>query len=338
MKLATIETVEEVNYHPDADLLDVVKVKGYQCIVSRDSMHVGKTVVFIQPDSVLPKEPHFELFNKRASRVRAAKLRGVWSFGIAMNIDTFPPQLARALQDRADRDEIGADVADLLGIIKYEAPQPQCLDARGNLPNGLPKTDEERFQNLEKDLRYGETVDVTLKIDGQSATFFCFKQPDGSWNTGVCSRSLTMKEDKENNYTRVEKKYNILATLREFCVTNDVSLALRGEVYGGGVQGFSKNPHSKLPLDLMLYNTWNHDKRCYESPVSQYNYKLLGALFGIPVVPVIEEATILTKALIERYSVGITKIAGKPFEGVVVKYHTNGDSFKIINLDYDTNK
>jgi hypothetical protein len=39
---------------------------------------------------------------------------------------------------------IGKDISERIGVTKYEAPQPQQLDAKGPLPFGLGKTDEER--------------------------------------------------------------------------------------------------------------------------------------------------------------------------------------------------
>jgi hypothetical protein len=59
---------------------------------------------------------------------------------------------------------------------------------------------------LINELPYGQSVDVTLKIDGQSATYYCKRVLDGKWESGVCSRSLTIKPDVENNYTRIAKK------------------------------------------------------------------------------------------------------------------------------------
>jgi hypothetical protein len=45
----------------------------------------------------------------------------------------------------------------------------------------------------------GEVVDVTLKVDGQSATYYCHKnRQTGEWHTGICSRSLEMKPECNN--------------------------------------------------------------------------------------------------------------------------------------------
>jgi RNA ligase (TIGR02306 family) len=156
MKLASIELISEVNPHPNADKLDLAKVLGYTCIVEKGKFTSGDAVVFIQPDTVLPNEPWAEMFKKRSSRVRAMKLRGVWSLGIVMPISTWFSE---------NIPNVGDEVSDLIGVTKYEAPQPQQLDAKGPLPFGLSRTDEERWQNI-LDLPFGEVVTITTKVDG----------------------------------------------------------------------------------------------------------------------------------------------------------------------------
>lgn len=229
----------------------------------------------------------------------------------------------------------GIEVSHLIGVTKYEAPAPQALDAKGPLPFGLGKTDEERFQNI-LDLPFGEEVMVTLKVDGQSATYYCHKdRQTGEWTTGICSRSLEMKPECSNNYTRINAKHNILDKLLEYCQSHDVSLALRGEIYGSGIQAHAANPHSKLPLNFAAFNVYNFDTFSYENYESKHYYEDVCKEIGVPTVPNIGGQT-LTQDLIKWYAEDISEIDGKPFEGVVIK-HKSG-SFKVINLCYDSNK
>jgi len=333
MKLATIELIQSIVAHPNADKLDLATVSGYTCIVSRDQYTVGEAVVLIQPDTLLPEARWSELFRARSSRVRAMKLRGEWSFGIIMPFSTFfdGMQPVNALAP-------GSEVSHMIGVTKYEQPQPQSLDAAGYLPTSMPKTDEERYQNLSDSLPYGQLVDVTLKIDGQSATYFCIRDAniEGGWRTGICSRSLEIKSDSTNNYTINERKYNILENLKSYCMLNNVSLALRGEVYGKGIQAFDSNPHSKLPLNFAAFSVWNHDTLSYEGPDDPHYYMKVATIVGVPTVPVIEQQVVLVPELIEKYARGIDKIDGMRFEGVVIKYGKT--SFKVINLSYDERK
>ena len=82
MKLASIEVIKEVKTHPNADKLDVVKVLGYEAIVPRDKYKVGDLIVFIQPDTVLPDLPWAQFYKAKSNRVKAIRLRQVWSFGV----------------------------------------------------------------------------------------------------------------------------------------------------------------------------------------------------------------------------------------------------------------
>jgi RNA ligase (TIGR02306 family) len=326
MKLASIELISEINPHPNADKLDLAKVLGYTCIVEKGKYKTGDAVVLIQPDTVLPDKPWAEMFKKRSSRTKAIKLRNVWSFGIVMPLSTW-------FTDNIP--VVGDEVSDLIGVIKYEAPQPQQLDAKGLLPHGLSKTDEERYQNI-LDLPFGETVDVTLKIDGQSATFYCYKnRQTGEWHTGICSRSLELKPECLNNYTRINLKYDILSKLLNYCSFRDVSLALRGEIYGNGIQAHANNPHAKLPLDFAAFNVYNFDTFTHERPQDDHYYQKVCRCISVPEVDLIERTT-LTKELIKEYSEEMTEINGKSFEGVVIK-HSLG-SFKVINMSYDDRK
>lgn len=329
MKLASIEIIKTVEKHPNADALDIVTVLGYRCIVGRGAFSPGEKVVLIQPDTVLPDEPWAEMFRKRSNRVKACRLRGEWSFGIVMSINTWPALEAYVYIAP------GAEVSEIIGVTKYEPPAPQDLSAAGYLPRGLPKTDEERWQNIEA-LPYGERCDITLKIDGSSLSVYARKVGDGRWEMGVTSRSLSLKPDRDNKYNQAVAKYDILNKLLAYCQEHDVSLSLRGELYGNGIQGFGKNPHGQLPLGFAAFNVYNMDKLAYEGPSDTHYYEKVCAVLDIPTVPMLEKNVEFTPVHVDKYSALLDKIDGKPFEGVVVKY--NGGSFKIINMSYDERK
>jgi len=336
MKLASIEIVSAITPHGNADSLELAHVAGYVCIVGKGDFAVGSAVVLIQPDSVLPDKPWAEMFKKRSSRVRATKLRGVWSFGIVMS-----PYAV--IENSADLmtclilANIGKDISELIGVTKYEPPIPQCLDAMGPLPFGLGETDETRWNNLIDVLPFGKLVDITLKYDGKSATFYCAKNSYTSeWGTGICSRSLRMKSEASNDYTIIEAKYNILEKLKAYCIDHNVSLALRGEIYGKGIQAFATNPHAKFSLSFAAFSVYNMDTRNYEGPDSEFYYEKVCDKLGIPIVQILKKQVPFTQAIIEKYSVGINTINGMPYEGVVCKH--NDGSFKIINMDYDSKK
>ena len=175
-----------------------------------------------------------------------------------------------------------------------------------------------------------------MLVHNSSATYYCRKDPEtNEWQTGVCSRSLELKKECSNNYTRAEAKYNILEKLQAYCEANNVSLALRGEVHGSGIQHHGVNPHSKLPLSFAAYSVFNLDTLEYENKGSKHYYQNVCRIIGVPEVNLLETAT-LTPELIKEYAEVMTEVNGRAFEGVVIK-HSLG-SFKVINLNYDERK
>lgn len=328
MKLASIERIQKIEAHINADSLEICSVAGYKAITKLGQHKEGELVVFIQPDTTLPDAPWAAFYKSKSKRVRAIKLRNVWSMGIVESLDILPVE-----GDWTDLRE-GSEVSQILGIQKYEAPVPQDLSAKGNLPFGIFKSDEENWQSV--DIPYGEVCDVTFKVEGQSASFAYKNVPDRE-TFAICSRSLEIKPECENNFTRIVAKYDIKAKLSKFCQDNNVNLCLRGEAFGGNIQNFKPNPHAGAPLDFALYNVLNLDTLKYETKNSPFYYTKVAAALGLKIVDLLEENVIITPELIEKYDSKLEKINGKHYEGVVCKL-INGGSFKIRSKVYDSLK
>lgn len=329
MKIATIENIHSIQKHPNADSLALAKVLGYQVIIGIGSFQEGDKVVFIQPDTLLPEESWAEMFRKRSSRVKACKLRGEWSMGIALPFSTWAAHV-----EILSKLDVGVEVGDLLNVTKWDPPMPQDLSAAGVLPSGIPKTDEERWQNLE--LPYGSIVDVSLKIDGKSMTVYSIRGDDG-WKTGVTSRSMDLKLDCSNHYTRMEKAHALISVAEDLSKRFGIAIALRGEVYGHGIQAHGKNPHSQETLNFALYNVYSPDTGKNFGPDNELYFERVAKEYSIPHVPILERSVVLTPELVRKYSEELKTVNDKPFEGVVIKQQ-GGESFKIINLHYDEKK
>ncbi|MEK6879636.1 MAG: RNA ligase family protein [Nanoarchaeota archaeon] len=331
-KLAVVKRVISVKQHPNADFLDLVQVGNYNCIVKKNDFKVGDLVVFISPDSVLPDTEWAKFYKSKSNRVKAIKLRGQWSFGIVESFEN----LGLDKNNFQEND----DLTEILGIIHYEPPIPQELNAKGNLPFGIPKTDEERYQNLEL-VPFGEVVDVTRKMDGSNISFYCKlnseNNPDkGFCETGVCGRTLEYKLDSVNNYTQIEKKYNVLSKLREFCLKNSVSLCLRGEMTGQGIQKFSVNPDCAGELKVNFFSVWLIDEHKYANKGHKYYIHNISKELDLPTVSMLEKNVELTNDLILKYDEQLEQIDGKFFEGIVIQ--GRDFSFKVISKIYDSLK
>lgn len=331
-KLATMEKIIRVYPHPNADKLELVQVMGYQCVVFKDKYKAGDLIVFVKPDNVLPLDAWADSYRKYADkRIRAMKLRNEWSEGLIID-----PEIVKDLISGATE---GDDVTISLGITHYEAPVVRNNgDIKGTigLPYGIPLTDEYRFESIKpekKERYYGELVDVTLKVDGQSWSAFYHLETD---KFGLLGRRMTLDMTAKNNYTIHLDKYDLENKLKEYCKKHQVSLCIRGESYGKGVQEFTNNPHARMPNDIAIFSVFMIDKNRYAGKDEQFYFVNVCQDLGLPAVPIIETNVPVTDDLVKKYATGITKINGKPFEGVVMK--GKNFSFKVINKDYDSKK
>ena len=109
-----------IEAHPDADALEIARIGGYRSVIRKGSFRTGDLVAYIPENAVLPA-PLLEelglsgrLAGSEKNRVKAIKLRGVLSQGICY------PARPEWLE--------GQDVAEILGIRKYEPPVPTSMD------------------------------------------------------------------------------------------------------------------------------------------------------------------------------------------------------------------
>jgi RNA ligase (TIGR02306 family) len=363
---ASVEKILEVTPHPNADRLDLAKILGYQCVTQKGLYEAGQIVIYIRPDSLLPEEPWTVEYRKYSpSRIKAVKLRGEWSEGIIVMLHQLKDALPPEVYENHKMNLEGADVSEELKVTHWEPPLPQDQSAKGLLPLGIPKTDEERWENMVARLPLGDVVDVTQKIDGQSWSAY---YDIDTKVFGICGRSLEYKliEGFTNNYTAQIERYDIKNKLIAYCEKYQVSLCIRGESYGGNIQSFAHNPHAgSVPHSLAIFGVWLINERRRAGRGDQHYFIPACDEMDLPIVPVLEGGVILTMELIEKYSTGITKLNGKPFEGVVINHgayeryqgprsyvNAAGEevpvegytkkfmagSFKVINKDYDSKK
>jgi len=204
----------EITSHPQADRLEIAKVKGWQCVVVKDQFKTDDLGVYIPIDSVLPealvKELGLEkMYNKR---VKTVKLRGFVSQGIVM-------------KPREGWIE-GQDVTTELSITKWEEPIP--VQMRGIMAPRVPGmeiyTDIENIKNFPDAFEEGEMVVLVEKIHGTNARFY---KKEG--NLYVGSHKMTLQEDPKNLYWRAAHLTNLKDKLQD-------GEELFGEIFGSSVQ------------------------------------------------------------------------------------------------------
>lgn len=330
MKLATLDRVSVVIPHPNADRLDIACVGDYRCIVPKGLFEDFEDVVLIHPDTILPDADWAKPY-KRGDRVKAVKIRGEWSFGLAIPLSELP-EVERFVSENGVFDSTGVEVSHMIGVKKYEPPIGNDLQAIGPLPFGMFKTDEERYQNLQ-DLPWGELVDVTLKVDGMSMTVYC-KTVDGKLVVGLCSRNQELRTTCDNKFTRFFNGTGMEQAMKALRWQIGFDFALRGELCGRGVQSSKHNPHSVDDrLSFFVFDILNLDTLEIQRKGSDFYFK--NVIDGA-IVDFLEKDVVLTPELIKKYEQMERLPSGQLFEGVVIK-HSNG-SFKVINLKYDSLK
>lgn len=163
-------------------------------------------------------------------RLRTIKLRGQVSQGLIIPLPLWLDvsdcgEYVRIESSEHEIDDIvrsiDSDYSDLFGVKKYEKRLSLNLSgfARGNFPSFIPKTDQERIQNLSRNFPVwvaDEAIyEMTEKLDGTSCTIYknSVLLEEGKEALGVCSRNLDLKDTEGNVYWDIAKKYDIHAIL-----------------------------------------------------------------------------------------------------------------------------
>lgn len=329
-KLATIRKIAEVKAIPDADKICAYRVDGWWVVDSVGKYQVDDLVVYAEPDSWVPtelaaflskgKEPR-EFEGVKGERLRTVKLRGQLSQGLLL-----PVAVAEGpVPNPHERVQEGDDVTEKLGILKWERPMNAQLAGmvRGNFPALVPKTDQERIQNLTRSFEQYklDTWSITEKLDGSSCTFYL----DNEDVFHVCSRNLDLKEEAANSFWKVAHKFQIEDIMRRNFMKG---MAIQGEMIGEGIQG---NQY-KVQLDFYVYDMYNTATGQYILPVQ---LKAACERLGLKHVPILAENTDIKEQSVQSildFAEGKSLLNGSNREGVVFKSNTVHDrSFKSIS-------
>lgn len=338
-KLASIRVVDSIRPIEGADVIECVMIGGWQCVSKKGDASVGDKVVYFEIDSFLPIDEKYEFLrassyrkiseDEEGFRLRTVRLRGQISQGLIMPIAMFDE-----FKNLDTEPAVGDDVTELLGVTKWEPPIPACLAGEiiGMFPGYLmPKTDEERIQNLghffeeHKDTDFEETV----KLDGASMTVFsCSFAEDEKHKLGVCSRNLQLKEKEGNTLWKLARKYEIIEKLQEL----NWDLAIQGEIIGEGVQG---NPEKIKGQDFKVFRIYDIKRQQFLT--KKERAETLKAL-GLSSVPILNDAVKIFQEC-PTFEAILTRATGPSLnptvkrEGLVFRAD-DGTSFKVISNEY----
>lgn len=276
-KLVTIRRIYELHPIPDADLIERAKIDGWSVVVKKGEFQSGDLCVYGEIDSVFPTgDERFSFLEGK--RLKTKKMRGVISQGIA-----FPVSILGDIPVKE-----GDEVTEILGVTKYEPPPPKSMEAKGEFPWFIPKTDAERVQNLVVELaeHIGQKAFATEKLDGSSITVFV-RNIENGWENGVCSRNLELKIDVENHFVSTVKKLSIIEKLQNFCVAENRQIALQGELIGAGIQG---NKYKLPETEIRFFNAFDITEQRVLTP---FEFVELMKKLELKSVPIIDESFIL---------------------------------------------
>lgn len=265
-KLVTVRQVKEKSAIKGADRIEVLKVDGWKVVSKKDQFQVGDYGVFFEIDSLLPvNDSRYDFLPKHNTknydgieciRISTVRLRGEISQGLFLPLDQFPEVNEYSQTHNMsiqDVKEAKVDFAETLGVQKYEINlSVRGNDAAGSFPFYIPKTDQERINNV-----YDELVEdykniqffATLKMNGASLTAYYTKVEEQQYSTLdvdkdggqfiVCSRSNTLKPT-ENPYTVACNNLGVENKLKAYNENHNTQYALQGELLGKGIQGTSE--------------------------------------------------------------------------------------------------
>jgi RNA ligase (TIGR02306 family) len=272
--------IDDVIEHPNADRLTIVKIGGYTCIANKHEdgswrYKPGDAVVYIPENAVLPewllrKQDMWNeekgmgyLAGSKGNRVKAIKLRGIFSEGIlyALNDTTYSDAFEKVYALMTPTDNYGVnwgdDVTERLGITKYEPEIPTNMDGEvfylGEPATNFDLEPWEKFTDVIPD---GEIVVFMEKLHGTFTGIKiipglnhpdAFMAPWGSrdivvFSKGLGKQGLVFKDNETNASNLYAQGLKTLLT-DQFWVWYDSlklnqkeRLTILGETYGKGVQ------------------------------------------------------------------------------------------------------
>ena len=279
-KLATIRKINDLLPIEGADLIMTAVIDGWAVVVKKDEFKIGDHCVYFEIDSFLPDgnpawqhlvDKHQRFFDGgKGHRLKTVKLRGQVSQGFAAPVSKFVDLFIGSDQDEGQELSefffLGNDLSEFLNIKKYEAPVPGELAGQvtGNFPTFIPKTDQERCQNIVQDIfveNKDSRYEVTLKADGTSFTAYY-----NNGLQGVCGRNWNLDtgvNNEHNTLVRMYKDSKLDEALRNLCM----NYAVQGELMGPGIQ---KNREGLTSFKLFVFAIYDINAQSYLTPDERY--------------------------------------------------------------------
>jgi len=355
--LATIRRISEIVEHPNADALEIAVVDGWRVIVKKGEFKADSLALYLETDSFVPTTLASFLSKGNTpsvykgvfgERLKTIKLRGQISQGLLLPVDTLPTGEAvisiKCLDDATAIFQVkeGDNVTEILGVIKWERAEGaggfNSGRSKGNFPIFIPKTDQERVQNLTKALdkwiASGVQWEVTEKLEGSSITIYNYIKEG---KVGVCSRNLDLDPTDGGAFWATALSTGLVDAVKA-C---EVSYALQGELVGPGIQ---KNYYGLKDYRIYIYDVFNIDEQRYLNATERKNLLLNFEIIqpeleyrnSVPVLARNTDLGAVTMQSLIASADGQSVINSKvKREGVVYKNETDPSvSFKVVSSNF----
>lgn len=358
-KMASIQRIEEVKSIPEADRICAYRVSGWWIVDQVGKYQVGDLIIYCCIDCFIPttvapfltKPGKFpkEYLGVSGERLKTVRLRRQISQGLLLPLpvlifdyDVVPGEICVTSEFIPDSSSgiciidqkdglLGLDVSSVLGILKWEPPPEfTAANARGNFPSWGKRTDQERVQNLRREVKEWYDADVlwevTEKINGAPTSCGKFQE-----EFVVCSRNLSLKLDPENTYVKVADKHNLEEKLKAY-----YDILISGELLGPGVQG---NRYSIADHDFWVFDVY--DPKNGEYVPAGVRYEICDDL-GLNHVPVLYRSVTLRELGLDsvdkilKFADGksVMGTVGTAREGVVFKSVGGEFSFNAVSNEW----
>jgi RNA ligase (TIGR02306 family) len=288
-KLASVRRIDEIKPIEGADAIECAVIGGWEVVVKKEEFQDGDLCVYFEIDSFVPNTlaPFLtkpgrlprNYLGVDGERLKTIRLRGQLSQGLILPLDCIPsePGDEGLPEDNYEEDQ---DVTEVLGVLKWEQNIPGALTgvARGNFPAFIRKTDQERIQNLSRNLEkwceQKAEFEMTEKLDGSSMTVYYHED-----RFGVCSRNWDLEETADNAFWQAARTYDLEKKLKEMCEAYGSSLALQGELIGPGIQ---KNPYGLNRIVFCMFDIFSIQHYQYFNPKMRQEFATSWSTFHVP--------------------------------------------------------
>src|SRR5262245_11826028 len=315
--IADVAKIESVEPHPNADRLCLARIKGWQAVIRKHEdgspeFAPGERVVFIPPDSTLPRQmaerlnvvsylsERTNVEGERDLVVRQVRLRGEPSFGLVVRPEdpSWP---------------VGTDVREHYGIGKFRPPVKfSAGDSEPNHPLFQRYTDIENLRHFPEVLKPGEEIVVTEKIHGTNGRIGWVEGSLLAGSHGLQRKRPAPEEIATNTYWFPATLEPVRSLLDELRQQGHAAAILYGEIYGSRVQSLHYGRRDGLGFAAF-------DVLVGEHFLGYDDFAALCQRHGVETVPLLDRGP-FALARIAQLSRGQTALPDQHIrEGVVVR-------------------